>query len=87
MLAEKINARKATVEEQQEYQQIYERRGKDFFSGGPEAFFDVQQIEKLNLPPKAPRAPSIACDICGEMVMQTKLTQVGGQMVCRGCQD
>ena len=87
MLADKIGSRKATVAEQQEYQLMYEARGKEFFSGGAEAFFDVQQIEKLKLPPKAPRAPSVACELCGEMVMQTKLAQVGGHMVCRGCQD
>ncbi len=81
-LAEKIAAQKATVAEQQEYQKIYEARGNDFFSGGPEAFFDVEHI----MPPHAPREPSIACEVCGEMVMQTKLTEVGGQLVCRGCQ-
>ncbi len=85
-LAEKIAAQKATVAEQQEYQKIYEARGNDFFSGGPEAFFDVEHITDLKLPPHAPREPSIACEVCGEMVMQTKLTEVGGQLVCRGCQ-
>ena len=86
-LAEKIAARQATRAEQQEYQKIYEARGEEFFSGGPEAFFDVENIQKMNLPSKAPRAPSIACEICGEMVMQTKLIDVGGQLVCRGCRD
>ena len=87
MLAEKIAARQATIAEQQEYQKIFEARGEDFFAGGPEAFFDVEYIQQLNLPPKAPRAPSIACDVCGEMVMQTKLTEVGGHLVCRGCRS
>ena len=85
LLAERIAARQATPAEQQEYQTIYEARGKEFFAGGPEAFFDIEQLTALNLPPKAPRAPSVACEVCGEMVMQTKLTEVGGHLVCRGC--
>lgn len=85
LLTEKIAAHLATDAEKQEYQQIYEARGRDFFSGGPEAFFDVEHINDMQLPPNAPRAPSIACHVCGEMVMQTKLTDVGGHLVCRGC--
>ncbi len=87
ILAEKIAAHQANSAEQREYQNIYEARGEDFFSGGPEAFFDIEQIDALNLPPKAPRAPSVACEVCGEMVMQTKLTEVGGHLVCRGCRS
>lgn len=87
VLAEKIAAHQASAAEQMEYQKIYETRGKEFFSGGPEAFFDIEQISALNLPPKAPRAPSVACGVCGEMVMQTKLTELGGHLVCRSCRN
>jgi formylmethanofuran dehydrogenase subunit E len=86
-LAEKISSRSYTLAEQKEYEIIYEARGEDFFSRGPEAFFEVDHITELKLPPKAPRAPSIACEICGEMVMKTKLTELGGHLVCRGCQN
>lgn len=86
-LSGKIASGNSTVAEQKEYEEMYEARGEKFFSGGPEAFFDIEQIEESVLPPKAPRAPSIPCDICGEMVMQTKLTEVGGHMVCRGCHN
>jgi formylmethanofuran dehydrogenase subunit E len=87
LLAEKIASHNCTVAEQKEYEKMYEARGEELFSRGPEAFFDIEQIDELNLPPKAPRAPSIACQLCGEMVMKTKLNQVGGHLVCRGCQD
>ncbi len=86
-LAEKIASKNCTTAEQKEYEKMYEARGVEFFSGGPEAFFDIEHIDDFTLPPKAPRALSIACDICGEMVMKTKLSQVGGHLVCRGCQD
>ncbi len=86
-LAEKIASGDFTPAEQKEYEEIYEARGEDFFSQGPEAFFDIKQIDDLKLPPKAPRAPSKACRKCGEMVMETKLKQIAGQLVCRACQD
>ncbi len=86
-LAEKIATHNSTPAEQKEYEKLYEARGEEFFAGGPEAFFDIECIDDFNMPPKAPRAPSIACSICGEMVMQTKLSRLGGQLVCRGCQE
>ena len=86
-LSAEIASGKSTVATQKEYEKMYEARGERFFSGGPEAFFDVEQVEALVLPPKAPRAPSQPCTICGEMVMQTKLTEVGGHRVCRACQQ
>jgi len=86
VLAEKIASHDATAAEQKEYETLYETRGENLFAHGPEAFFNIERIGKLNLPPKAPRAPSVACDICGEMVMETKLAQRDGYQVCRGCQ-
>ena len=84
-LAEKIASLNFTKAEQEEYTSLYEARGDGFFSRGPEAFFDIERITELQLPPLAPRAPSVACGVCGEMVMKTKLTEVGGHQVCRGC--
>lgn len=86
-LAEKIASHTATADEQKEYERLYEKRGKDFFAGGPEAFFDIKPTETSSLPPKAPRAPSIACQTCGEMVMETKLQEIGGHLICKACQD
>jgi formylmethanofuran dehydrogenase subunit E len=86
-LAEKIASRDFTSAEQEEYEKIHEARGEDLFSRGPEAFFDIEKINDFKLPPKATRAPSIACQICGEMVMETKLEKIGGHLICRGCQD
>jgi formylmethanofuran dehydrogenase subunit E len=86
-LAEKISSRECTVEEQKEYETLYETRGNDLFARGPAAFFEIEHLHDLNLPPKAFRAPSTACQICGEMVMETKLKKVGGHLICRGCQE
>ncbi|MGW8194967.1 MAG: FmdE family protein [Desulforhopalus sp.] len=83
-LADKIGAGKATSDDIKSYEKLYEARGLELFSRGPEAFFDTQEIT-IDLPPMAPRAPSERCDICGEMVMSTKLRAVKGERVCRAC--
>jgi formylmethanofuran dehydrogenase subunit E len=86
-LAEKIASYTTSPTEQKEYENLYTTRGENLFSKGPEAFFNIEWKNQLNLPEKAPRAPSLACSICGEMVMETKLTATGGHQVCRGCLD
>lgn len=86
-LAEKIANATATTSEKEQYQTLYETRGETLFARGAEAFFDIEKIAAMQLPPTAPRAPSKACDICKEMVMETKLETRGGHQVCRGCQD
>ncbi len=85
LLAEKIAAHSASAKEKELYRKSYEARGEKLFADGPEAFFEVKKLEPMQLPPKAPRAPSKPCATCGEMVMETKLTDIGGQLICRGC--
>jgi formylmethanofuran dehydrogenase subunit E len=86
-LAEKLSTTTCSKEELKEYEILFEKRGKDLFSLGPKGFFDVETIEDMNLPPLATRAQSVACDLCGEMVMETKLTDAGGNLACRSCQN
>ena len=86
ILLELIRSSKASPEDIKNYETMTETRETDLFSGGPEAFFDVQDIE-MTLPPTASRAPSTPCVICGEMVLQTKLDEVGGQLTCKSCQE
>lgn len=87
VLAEKIASYNCSTEEQKEYETLYQQRGEQLFAGGPEAFFDIERFDTIHLPEKAPMAPSVACDVCKEMVMETKLTESGGHQVCRACQD
>ena len=84
-LAQKIAAGNPAVSEVTAYEKIYESRGKELFAKGPEGFFDVEILDNFIMPDKAPRAASKACDICGEMVMETKLETMGPHFVCRGC--
>jgi len=85
-LLDLIRSGKASRREIQLYEQMLEERESRLFGGGPDSFFDVERIT-LSLPPTAVMAPSLPCAVCGEMVMETKLIEAGGQKICRGCED
>lgn len=79
-LAELIRSGKASAEEVRSYEEISKRRVDDLFGAGPGTFFDIYELNDPLLP-RARIAPSLPCDTCGEMVMETKLE--GG--ICRAC--
>lgn len=85
-LGQKIREARASKEEMSEYEKLYETRSEALFDGGPEAFFTVEDM-KIPLPPKARMAPSKMCDICGEAVMETKLTSINRTSYCRACRE
>ena len=85
-LAQKIRESRASKEDIREYEKLYEARSEALFDKGPEAFFTVEDM-KVPLPPKARMAPSKMCDICGEAVMETKLTNIDRINYCRACQE
>ena len=85
-LLELIRSGKASRQEIQLYERMSEERETSLFAGWPDSFFDVERIT-LSLPPRATRVPSLPCAVCGEMVMETKLIEVGGQKICRGCEE
>ncbi|MFT5699613.1 MAG: formylmethanofuran dehydrogenase subunit E [Desulforhopalus sp.] len=84
-LAKKISSPTCTSADKKAYETLYEKRGEQLFARGPKGFFDVQELDDFILPDRAPREASKKCDICGEMVMETKLETVGSHKVCRGC--
>lgn len=83
-LRDLIRSGHASEDEIKKYEELSESRVRDFFSGGPDAFFEVQEMTGP-LPPTATIASSQPCDECGEMVMETKLVDQGDRSVCRGC--
>ncbi len=85
-LAEIIRSGNSTPKDIQRYENLFEARGEEFFSQGPEAFFEMQKIN-LQLPPKATISTSHLCGCCGELVMENKLEKVKNQLLCKGCQD
>ena len=85
-LAEMIRSGNAAQQDIQRYEKIFEARGEELFSHGPEAFFEMQKVT-LQLPPKATRSTSTPCACCGEMVMSSKLEKVNNQLICKGCRS
>ncbi len=83
-LRDLIRAGQASPEQVRRYEQLSESRLNGIFAGGAENFFDIQELTDP-LPPHATLAPSVACDSCGEMVMETKLEERAGQHICRAC--
>jgi len=84
-LAQKISLPGCSPAERKAYEELYEQRGEELFAKGPSGFFNVQHLDNFILPGRAPRAASKKCDICGEMVMETKLETAGQHKICRGC--
>lgn len=80
-----IHSGEASSEEIRRYEKLSESRLKDLFAAGPHTFFDIQELADP-LPPNATIAQSIACDSCGEMVMETKLEDHNGRKLCRACE-
>jgi len=83
-LREVIGLGRASAEEIKRYEKISELRIRDLFSAGYDNFFETQELA-APLPPAATIAPSLACHSCGEMVMSTKLENLNGRAVCKGC--
>lgn len=83
-LASLIRREGASVETVRAYEKISEKRINDLFAFGPDAFFIIQQKTEP-LPMKATIAPSSPCSQCGEMVMNTKLEQHAGSLMCCDC--
>ena len=84
-LRDLINSGQASAEEIRSYEKMSESRLEELFARGPDAFFDIQE-QGDELPAHATIAQSIACDVCGEMVMETKLADHGGRKICRACE-
>ncbi len=70
---------------------IYRDIGKMAFTFGSrstgEGFRLVLRPDIRGIPEKARMAPSRICDICGEAVMETKLTRINSTNYCRVCQE
>lgn len=83
-LRDLIRSGQASEDDIKRYEEMSESRLRGLFSEGPASFFEIRELDGP-LPPSATIAPSQPCDGCGEMVMETKLVDQGGQSMCRGC--
>jgi formylmethanofuran dehydrogenase subunit E len=83
-LLDRIRQETATQEEREQFSRLHETASRRILDQAPEALFSITQVS-VPLPEKARIEPSINCQRCGEPVMGSKLQDVDGQRVCRGC--
>jgi len=80
----KLRDGSANESERREFKQRHEKRSHAILGKPIEALFNLDEV-KIEAPPKATMAPSKPCARCGEPTMATKLSEIDGQMICRGC--
>jgi formylmethanofuran dehydrogenase subunit E len=83
-LMDKIKQGTATVEERERFHQLHIAASERILDKQPEELFSITEIT-VPLPEKARIEPSINCARCGEPTMGTKLEQMEGLQICRGC--
>ncbi len=83
-LMAKVRNDKATPEEQEEFKKLHLQRCEIILSVPAKDLFSITEV-KGSAPDKARMEPSIECSRCGEPTMASKLEEISGKTVCRGC--
>lgn len=83
-LIKKVLERRATEEERKRFQQLHAERSRRVLEQRPQDLFDIKEIE-FEIPPTARLEKSLRCDACGEPTMVSKLVELEGKRLCRGC--
>jgi formylmethanofuran dehydrogenase subunit E len=63
---------------------LNQQRVQEIFDLPLESLFDVQSVDP-HIPAKARGTNSIQCEVCGEMVMETRVRLLGGRKLCIPC--
>lgn len=74
----------ADKKDQAEYDKLHFQRTRDVLNKPLDQLFSINAVD-VPIPEKARIVSSKVCDRCGEPVMATRLTEVDGQWICRGC--
>jgi formylmethanofuran dehydrogenase subunit E len=82
----KVMKGNASAEEYADFRNLHEAKSMEILDKAPEDLFTITSVT-VPIPPKAHMAPSLACSLCGEPTMATKLVKTNGQSLCRGCLD
>ena len=83
-LLRKIISSQADEEDLILFHKLREQRTRDVLETTDDDLFAVTAVQK-KLPPVAKIEPSTPCSRCGKPTMQTKLENVNGAKLCRGC--
>lgn len=83
-LMDKIREKTATPQEKEQFDRLHAAASRNVLGRTPEELFSITEVT-VPPPEEARIEPSVDCDRCGEPVMCSKLEQLNGERVCRGC--
>jgi formylmethanofuran dehydrogenase subunit E len=83
-LVKKRLADTATEEENKRFWELHHERSNLILDQDPDNIFDLKPAS-IEMPAKANILQSKPCAECGEPVMESKLCESNGKMICRGC--
>lgn len=78
-----VKQRNATSDEMKEMSQLWSQTGYKMFELD-DSIFNVKSV-KIKPIERAPVFGSIKCDVCGELVMSTKISTINGKHYCATC--
>ena len=83
-LIRRIREGAADKKDQAEFEKLHFQRTCDVLNKSLDQLFSVKAVD-VPMPEKARIMSSKICDRCGEPVMASRLTEVNGKWICRGC--
>ena len=83
-LVRRIREGRADEKDHAEFDKYHFQRTCDVLNKPLDQLFSVKPVN-VPIPEKARIMSSKVCDRCGEPVMATRLTEVDGKWICRGC--
>lgn len=80
----KVLGGEATPEEHARFQALHSQRAYRVLDLPEATLFDVRPVEPV-IPKRASIHRSLPCAVCGEMTMETRTRNFGGQVLCLPC--
>jgi formylmethanofuran dehydrogenase subunit E len=84
VLIDKIREGRADEKDRREFEKLHVQKTHEVLDKPVDGLFSIQDVE-VPLPEKARMMASELCGRCGEPVMASKLSEVDGRRICRGC--
>jgi formylmethanofuran dehydrogenase subunit E len=83
-LIQRIREGSADKKDQAEYDKLHFQRTYDVLNKPVDQLFNINAVD-VPIPEKARIVSSKVCDRCREPAMATRMTEIDGKWVCRGC--
>jgi len=83
-LMQKVMKGNADKAEQSRFHELHFQRSCHVLEVPVEKLFNIKPVN-ITLPEKAKIEPSKPCEKCGELTMGSKLENINGKQICRGC--